>query len=68
MKLNKYKVAGTLSIILLIITPWLNQLVNIMFRGNVHDRAGFGSECLLWLFPIMIVGLVDAILGEKHNI
>lgn len=67
MKLNKYKVAGAVSIILLAITPWLNKVVNIMFRSNVQNKIGFGSECLLWLFPIMILGLMDALLDKKHN-
>lgn len=67
MKINKYKVAGVISIILLIITPWLNKIVNIMFRNTMPNQKGFGSECLLWLFPIMIIGLVDALLGEKDH-
>jgi hypothetical protein len=67
MKLNKYKVVGVISIALLIITPWLNKIVNIIFRSSEYAKVGFGSECLLWLFPIMVMGLMDAILGEKNN-
>lgn len=67
MKVNKYKVAGAISIILLIITPWLNKIVNIIFRSNLNDKVGFGSECLLWLFPIMILGLFDALSGDKRK-
>lgn len=60
LKINKYKVATVLSIALLVITPMINKIVNAMFRSGVDQQAGFGSECLLWLFPIMVVGLLEA--------
>lgn len=61
LKINKYKLVAATSIILLVLTPWLNRIVNTFFRSGNAQQHGFGSECLLWLFPIMVLGLVDAL-------
>lgn len=61
LRINKYKVATVISLFLLVITPMMNKLVNAMFRSGVDQQSGFGSECLLWLFPIMVVGLLEAV-------
>lgn len=61
LKINKYKVAFVVSMILLVLTPMVNKIVNTMFRSGIDQQTGFGSECLLWLFPIMVIGLMDAV-------
>lgn len=66
LKINKYKVAVVMSIILLVLTPMVNKIVNILFRSGIERQVGFGSECLLWLFPIMIIGLMDAISNKME--
>lgn len=60
LKINKYKLAVVTSMILLVFTPWINGFVNALYRSGTSQQHGFGSECLLWLFPIMVLGLIDA--------
>ncbi len=57
MKLNMYKVLLATSVVLLVLTPIVNHMVNFFIRS----QSGFGSECLLWILPIVVLGLLDTI-------
>ncbi|WP_249029570.1 hypothetical protein [Tannockella kyphosi] len=59
MKINKYRVVTVLSLGLLLLTPVLNIFVNMFVR----QKAGVGSECLLWLFPLLVLALYDSFVG-----
>lgn len=59
MKVNKYRVVTVLSLMLLILTPIINIYVNTYIR----QKSGFGSECLLWLFPLLVLALYDSFVG-----
>lgn len=43
-----------LTVVLLIATPFMNDLVN-----ESRGYEAVGGECLVWLFPILIYGLID---------
>lgn len=42
------------SIVLLLLTPAMNNLVNRSRAVN-----GFGGEVLIWIFPIALLGFIE---------
>ncbi len=59
-KLNIKKVLLVISVVLLISTPIINNIVNIFVRNS----GGMGSECLLWIFPILGLAAIES---QKEN-
>lgn len=43
----------TASIAILILTPVLNMVANA-----TRNVPGIGGECLLWIFPLLISGVI----------
>lgn len=59
-KMNSTEVILSFTALLLMITPHLNKWVNIHVRGY----WAYGGECFIWVFPVLIYGLVKTMKGE----